>query len=318
MLHPARPWGLVTELSQSYGVSRKFLYEVRNKAVEGMMTSLLAQTPGRPTNDVARALNIDKSLVDQSIVTLVTAVPGSIRGIQVSLQAILGVSRSVGYISETLQQAADKAAAQNVLEVPIKAVLAEADEIFQASQPCLTVVDGRSFMVVHLSPESQRDATTWGVRLLEAQQRGVVFADIACDGARGIRAGVEQAQLKIPLRPDLFHLLREGHVVLRHLETVGYGSIEQADKVRRAVYESQLAVRRRGRPLKVTLSLAEAEYHECQAMECYDSFSWLVSQLRQALEPWQRVSGSEWQLTCSKASRHTIEAALALMKLHWL
>lgn len=152
------------------------------------------------------------------------------------------------------------------------------------------------------------------MRLLEAQARGVIFADIASDGARGIRAGVEQAELGIPLRADLFHLLRDAHGVLRHLEARGYRCLEQADKVRRALHESDLGHRRRGRPLKVTLSLEEAERNEWQAMEQYDSFAWLYGQVRQALEPWQRGSDLEWYFGCVKTSRQTIEAALALME----
>ena len=31
MLNPSRPWGQVTGLSRQYGVSRKFLYELRGK-----------------------------------------------------------------------------------------------------------------------------------------------------------------------------------------------------------------------------------------------------------------------------------------------
>ncbi len=33
----------------------------------------------------------------------------------------------------------------------------------------------------------------------------------AIDGARGIQAGLREAELAIPLHPDLFHLLHEGH-----------------------------------------------------------------------------------------------------------
>ena len=56
------------------------------------------------------------------------------------------------------------------------------------------------------------------------------------------------------------------------------------------------------------MPLDEAERHEWQAMSSYDSFAWLASQLRQALEPWQR--GSECQLSCPKASSQTIEAVV--------
>jgi len=75
------------------------------------------------------------------------------------------------------------------------------------------VVDGRTFAVLYLLPQKSRDADTWGVSFLELQERGIQFADVALDGAldgaRGISFGIKQAGLTIPLRPDLFHLLRE-------------------------------------------------------------------------------------------------------------
>ncbi|MBE7470245.1 MAG: hypothetical protein HS114_14030 [Anaerolineales bacterium] len=77
----------------------------------------------------------------------------------------MGVERSVGYISQTLQAAGQQAAVYNqavVIPVPI---LGEADEIFQGRQPCLTVVDGRSFLVLNLTPAEHRDGTTWGADL---------------------------------------------------------------------------------------------------------------------------------------------------------
>ncbi len=42
MLDPSRPWGLVTDLAKEYGVSRKFLYEQRDKAGSVLLTTLAA------------------------------------------------------------------------------------------------------------------------------------------------------------------------------------------------------------------------------------------------------------------------------------
>jgi hypothetical protein len=64
--------------------------------------------------------------------------------------------------------------------------LGEVDEIFQGRHPCLTVVDGRTFAVLQLSPQKSRDADTRGVSFLQLQERGIQFADVALDGARGI------------------------------------------------------------------------------------------------------------------------------------
>jgi len=46
MLSPERPWGLVTELAETYHVSRKFLYSLRDKASTGLIMALYPQPPG--------------------------------------------------------------------------------------------------------------------------------------------------------------------------------------------------------------------------------------------------------------------------------
>ena len=76
-------------------------------------------------------------------------------------------------------------------------ILGEADEIFQGHNPCLTVVDARSFTILQLSPQTRRDATTWGVTFLDLQDQGIRFQDLACDFAAAfdIRLSEKQGEL---------------------------------------------------------------------------------------------------------------------------
>ena len=75
------------------------------------------------------------------------------------------------------------------------------------------MVDGRSFLVLHLSSEEARDSTAWGATFLNLQARGIQFQDLASDGAIGIQAGVQEARITVPLRPDLFHTLAGSHAL---------------------------------------------------------------------------------------------------------
>ncbi|MFN3763359.1 MAG: hypothetical protein ACK4WK_09195, partial [Anaerolineae bacterium] len=185
----------------------------------------------------------------------------------------------------------------------------EADEIFQGRQPCLTVVDGRSFLVVNLAPAESCDATTWGLTWLELQERGIRFHDIACDEGRGLRAGVREAEWAIPLCPDLFHLLRDAHRLTQRLERAAYRAIETAERARRAEQEAQGLIRRRGRPLKVQAPLPEAVAAETQAIARFDAWCWLLGEIRQALEPI-----SSGRLVSVTQSRATLETAVALLR----
>src|SRR3972149_1772249 len=307
MLHHFRPWGLVTELSREHSVSRKFLYELRDKAAASISEALLPKAPGRKAN--INLVEIDDSFVRRAIAVCLSVVPGTVRKVHWLLDLRFDVHRSSGYISQTAKKiGAEALEYTQSLSLPMLA-LAEADEIFQGQKPCLTLVDGRSFLVLSLSAQNHRDETTWGCVLLDIQQQGGQLVDIASDGARGIRAGVQAAGLAIPLRPDLFHLIREAHRVTQRLEMQAYRALEIAERARRARQEQERPKRRRGAPLKAKVALPQAEAEERQAIERLDAWEWLFHEIRQAIEP---VS-AQGQITSSQQARQTLEVALELL-----
>ena len=171
MLNPERPWGQVSDLSREHGVSRKFLYELQEKASQVLAEALQPQAAGRRCT--RSQLVIDDAFVQRAIAACMSIVPGTVRTVQTLLGLLFGVQRSVGYISQSAQELGAAALAyQQGLSLPILA-LAEADEIFQGRKPCLTLVDGRSFLVLSLSVQAHRDETTWGSILLDVQKQGV-------------------------------------------------------------------------------------------------------------------------------------------------
>jgi len=183
MLDPDREWGLVTELSRLHHVSRTLLYEIRDSVQDAIVDVLRPRDAGRPAQKTD--LTVDKILIDRTIAVL-PMLKGSVRDIQLGLDLILGVSRSVGYVSETLKVAGEKATSCNLgVTVPLP-ILGEADEIFQGRKPCLTLVDGRSFLVLNLTPAESRDGTTLGLTYLDLVERGIQFHDLACDGGTGL------------------------------------------------------------------------------------------------------------------------------------
>lgn len=304
---PDRKWGLVSELAHLYGVSRTILYEIRDRTWEALVEALLPGEAGRPAQ--VTTLTVNKAFIDRTIAIL-PMLKGSVRDIRLGLELILGVTRSVGYVSETLAAAGEQARVYNLgVRVPLP-ILGEADEIFQGRKPCLTLVDGRSFLVVHLTPAEARDGTTWGVTYLDLVERGIQFHDLACDGGTGLRAGVGEAELAIPLRPDLFHLLRDAHRLTRRLAGTAYQAIENAERARRADLEAQVIIRRRGRPLKIKVPLPEAETAEAKAVELFDNWCWLLNEVRLALEPITPAHG----LVSVTETKATLATAVELLK----
>jgi hypothetical protein len=307
MLNPFRPWGMVSELSRAHGVSRKFLYGLQEKAKVSMIEALRPRAPGRRAN--SRQIEIDAQFVRQAIAICMSVMPGTVRTVQMVLELLLGIQRSTGYISQTAQEIGASARAyQQSLCLPIP-VLGEADEIFQGHKPCLTLVDGRSFLVLSLSAQEHRDKTTWGCLLLDVAKQGVHLVDVASDGALGIRAGVQEVSLSIPLCPDLFHLLRDAHRVHQRLEKRAYAALALAERARKAIQEQNMPKRRRGAPLKVKVELPEAEAQEQQAIAHLDGWEWLFHEIRQALEPIE----PQGHIASVQQARQTIETALELL-----
>ncbi len=309
MLLPSavRGWGRATALAATHHISRTRLYELRDCGRAALLTALAPQLPGpRPPSST---VTVDTAFIQRAIAILAT-LRGSVRGIQQGLALLFQTPRSLGYMSQTLTALGARATAQNSAYCVPLPVLAEADEIFQGRQPCLTVVDGRSFLVLNLASAAARDATTWGVTFLDLQARGIQFQALASDGGAGIRAGATAAQLAVPLRPDLFHLLREAGRVGQRLERQAYQAMHLAERARRAAQEAQAPQRRRGPRLKVAVPLAEAVTQEAQAIAIYDQYVWLLGEVRQALEPFSQPD----QLMAVATARQTIETALELLR----
>ena len=101
---PQREWGHATELARIHGVSRQFLYQLRERALESLIASLAPRQPGPQPQ--GKRLIIDKDFIRRTIAVL-PLLKGTVRDIQQGLCLLFGVPRSVGYISETLAAAGE-------------------------------------------------------------------------------------------------------------------------------------------------------------------------------------------------------------------
>jgi hypothetical protein len=304
MLAPSRSWGQVSTLAKKYGVSRKFLYQLNTTMREALEAALQAKPAGRKPK--VESVMIDQAFLNRAMLVLATVVPGTVRTIQLVLELLFDEHKSIGVISETLQAFGEAAQDYNATLRTALPMLGEADEIFQGKQPCLTVVDGRSFLVLNLSAEQSRDATTWGVTLLELLERGFQFHDLSSDGAKGITAGMRDAKLDAPHRPDLFHLLRKGHRITRRLETDACQAMERTEKAHRAQLKASSS---RCRTKSGRMSYAKAQAKEQQAIELFDCWEWLFGEIRYALRPFN----AEGECQTVTQARHTIETAVELL-----
>jgi len=278
-------YGVVTPLAATYDVSRTFLYNLRETARGALEMALAGGVPGRPT--LSSTIEVDKNRIERGIVTLATVGCCSIEQTQRVVQELLDVSPSVGYISGVLQTAEACAQKANANFIPRVGITLAADEIFDGESPHLVLVDPQSLLIVELSRQDHRDSLTWGLTFLECAQQGLKIERVVSDGAQGLKKGIVEAELGIEHQLDLFHTIREALRVQKQLEREAYKAIDKEAK-RFGVIASAKSERVFCKRYE---QWEKAAFEMEKQIKVYETYSWLVVELRQGLEVVDTQSG---------------------------
>lgn len=212
----------VTDLAKESGVSRKFVYAQKNKAIEALNEAF---GPDERDDTVLFTVPMTQNLIRASVVSLALNCHGSERGIVQHFRDLYNYNISEATVHNTLAGVAQKAAILNK-EFDLKNVkIAAHDEIFQGLAPILVGCDARSGFVYLLSKEPNRDGVTWGLDLLECQENGLNPDQVIADGGTGLRAGIEAVWPNLPCDADVFHVLMDLGKIQTYLENRAMGAI---------------------------------------------------------------------------------------------
>lgn len=273
-------YGAITDLSRSFGVSRWLVYHLLHVLMPVLLEMATPKSPGpKPSSGVVQ---VDKRHLDRAIVTLRVVGDVSLEGIQRSLEEILGIHRSIGYLSQVIVQAQKEAATfqrQMVYRVVGTGLL---DELFQHRKPLLVVVEPHSTAVLVLAQEDHRDGDTWGVHLLELEEQGFHITQVASDDARGIAAGVQAALGEKALHQlDIGHLFGEVARLDAELERKAYKHLREEDD-RYRVLDSA----RSDRVITSRIEAWETAHQKAEeAISLYDDFHYLAEELSSLFSP---------------------------------
>jgi hypothetical protein len=213
----------VSRLSQRHAVSRKFIYQQAAKAEEALDDVFSSVT--RNDDDVLFHLPVTKAWLRQLVLGLTLIGHSSIRGVGELFRDVFDYPISVGTVHAVLLEAVEQARQYNHQQ-PLDAVRIGAhDEIFQNGRPVLVGADVDSTYCYLLSLEDQRDGDTWGLRLLELQDRGFHPQATIADAGSGLRAGQSLALPEVPCRGDVFHALQTLQPLATFLENRAYDAI---------------------------------------------------------------------------------------------
>lgn len=161
----------ISQLAKESKTSRQFVYQQKKKAQSGIDQAF---SEGNPS-DVLFTIPVTRAWLTQVVLVLVLVCHAPFRGVIVFFRDVFDKNISLGTI-HTLVQAAIGTAQDLQKEEDLSPIIAAAnDEIFQGNQPVLAGVCLDSTYTYLLAKANHRDATTWGVHLLDCTDKGWLF-----------------------------------------------------------------------------------------------------------------------------------------------
>ena len=124
------------------------------------------------------------------------------------------------WISELLTEAGKKAGEvlSGIDASPLGRVIVARDETFLHGTPILIVIDPVSMTVLFAEALDDRQAETWGTVLLMVEEKGVEIGGFVEDMAKMYPKSQKEAGIEVDVQKDVWHIERDGGVVLRGLE----------------------------------------------------------------------------------------------------
>ena len=232
----------ISGLADEFDVSRKFVYQQAATAQTALDDAFTASASA--DDEVLFYLPVTKTWLRQATLGLTLICHSSYRGVVEFCRDLLDVDLSVGTVHNIVRAAVDKARPYNLGQNLAGVDIAGLDEIFQNRQPVLVGADIASTYCFLLSREDHRDADTWAIRLLEAQESGLAPRATVADFGTGIRAGQKLAMPGVACRGDIFHALHEITPVVAYLDNRAYDTIAAHDKLEQKKTKLQRQARR--------------------------------------------------------------------------
>lgn len=190
-------YGLVTELSDKYNVSRQFIYDLKSRVLSFCQSDCLSEP--------APSLKEDSL---QAIFTLRLAGACSISGIQSCMSSFYSSYYcSTGFISQSLFQAGKQLPGVVEASEVLVCVVYASDEIYGKSQPILIIVEPLSMVILSIELAQNCQGDTWAVHWQSIQTQGYLPEYIVKDEGKGLQAGVELLGEPVEVQSDTFHAL---------------------------------------------------------------------------------------------------------------
>lgn len=262
----------IKDLADQSNVSRKFVYRQAKTASRALDEAF---QPPANDDEVLFWLPVTRRTIALVTLVLILRCHSSYRGVVDFLRDVFDYKLSIGTVHNMVVEAVDKARAINRQENLSAIRVGAHDEIFQGEQPVLVGMDPRSTYCYLLAQEQGRDATSWGVHLLDLSARGLNVDHTIADAGKGLRAGQAEAWPGKPCWGDVFHAERDAGKATTYLDNRALGRIGERDKLERKMERAK----KRAEGQSVSKELALARQHEALAVQLADDMRLLAGWL---------------------------------------
>lgn len=293
-------WGIVTEMSKQYDVSRKFIYTLVNQLKQAQ--SFYYDVKQKSSQKIA------KILFYKYMLSLRLEGKCPIQGISQVMKRFNLSYSSVGSISQSLYYFGSVVG--NTLfsnDDTIRLIVFASDEIFSHSQPILITVDPVSSAILKVELSDSRKADVWVKHWQALKANNFEPLYLVSDSGISLCIAQELELSNTYRQPDTFHAV--SHILgawVTRLEAAAYKAINEeywCEKIL-AIAKSDEVITKR----KVKYKKSQEKSQE--AITLYDSFSYLYICLISEL----RIFNSKGRVRNRKKSEENIVIGLELIE----
>ncbi len=264
----------VSELARENEVSRKFLYKNASVAEKALQNAYQEEEKAQehPDEKVMFHLPVTKKTIKLITLVLTLVCHAPFRGIQFFFEAVFDYHISLGTIHNIHQSVVPIARSINEQQCLKKIQAGAHDEIYQGKFPVLTGVDLDSTYCYLLKKEEHCDGDTWGVHLLDLQEKqNLTPKYIIADFGKGLRAGHRGVWSSIECRGDIFHSIYDLRKLCRFL----HKKATEAKTKRKLLEKSIQKKKQRGKGQKLSRKLGHARSVEKKAARLFEDIATL-------------------------------------------
>lgn len=262
----------ITELAKESSVSRPFVYKQAEKAEQALDRAF---EPTSEDDTLLFNFPVTKKTIRIIVLVLILRCHSSYHGVIGFFLDVFGYKLSLGTVHNVVSAAIDKAEVINADEDLSRIRVGAHDEIFQGD-PVLVGMDPHSSYCYLLAQENSRDATAWGVHLLDLSRKGLNLDYTVADAGKGLRAGQAQAWPDVPCWGDTFHPLLELGRMITYLDNRAIGAVNKTEQLERKMARAKA----KGKGQSVSKKLALARQNEAVAIQLADDLRILGQWLR--------------------------------------